>query len=140
MDYIPQVCIIDDGVDYRFLVQQIFSRYLPTYSLSLFSDGRNFLDKLPQLDQLPSLILLDRHMPNLNGHQTLLFLKGHPAYKKIPVVMMSADASIEEINACYEASVNSFLHKSLSFELMKNQMTIVCQYWLEMNLKPVEMA
>lgn len=135
-----QVCIIDDGADYRFLLQEVFKRLLPTYSVSFFSAGQAFLDQLPQLSPLPSLIVLDRHMPGLDGHQTLTWLKNHSVYKKIPVVMMSADARVEEINGCYEAGVNSFLRKSIDFDSMTNQMNLVCQYWLEMNLKPVDVA
>lgn len=136
----PLICIVDDAADYRLILKQLFSRYFPAYSVSFFPDGSDFLDRLAQLDPLPSLILLDRHMPILDGHQTLLRLKRHPIYKKIPVVMMSADASIDEINDCYEACANSILRKSIDFDSMKNQMAIICQYWLEMNLKPVEMA
>lgn len=134
------VCIVDDAADYRLILKQLFNRYFSAYPVSFFTDGRNLLDGLVQLEPLPSLILLDRHMPILDGHQTLLRLKEHPDYKKIPVVMMSADASIEEINGCYEAGVNSFLRKPISFDILKKQLDIVCQYWLEMNLKPVEMA
>jgi len=140
MDFTPQVYLIDDRADYRFLVQQIFSRHLSSYTLSLFSDGRFFLDKLAQLDQLPNLILLDRHMPNLDGHQTLLLLKAHPVYKKIPVVMMSDDASIPEINGCYEGGANSFLRKSITLDSLKDQMSLVCHYWLEHNQRSVEMV
>lgn len=135
----PLVCIVDDGVDYRFLLQHVFNRCFPAYSASFFVDGKNFLDELPGLDQLPSLILLDRHMPNLDGHQTLVLLKAHPLYKKIPVVMMSADASAEEINGCYNSGVNSFLRKPIGFDLLNKQLSIICQYWLELNLKPVDL-
>ena len=136
----PQVCLIDDGADYRFLIQQIFSRYLPAYSVALFSSGRVFLDKLPCLEQPPNLVLLDRHMPILDGHQTLLVLKGDSTYKKIPVVMMSAAASPLEISSCYEAGVNSFLRKSLDFDAMREQMEMICQYWLVSNLKLTEVV
>jgi CheY-like chemotaxis protein len=134
----PQVCLIDDEVDYRFLIQQVFSRYLQAQSVTLFSSGKAFLDKLPYFDQLPNLVLLDRHMPTLDGHQTLVILKGHPTYKRIPVVMMSAQASPFEISSCYEAGVNSFLSKSLNFEAMREQMKMICQYWLVCNLKSTQ--
>ncbi|RZI60012.1 MAG: response regulator [Pseudomonas sp.] len=136
------IYLVDDATDYRFLVQHLFKHHLPAYLLSAFADGNSFLKALAQLSplELPSLILLDRHMPHLDGHQILRRLKEQPSYKKIPVVMMSADASGEEINGCYETGVNSFLRKSMDFESMKNQMTIVCQYWLEVNLKPVDMV
>ena len=140
MTITPLVCIVDDAADYRLILKQLFSRHFAAYSVSFFRDGSDFLDGFPQIAPLPSLILLDRHMPILDGYQTLLRLKGHSVYKKIPVVMMSAKASIEEINECYEAGVNSILRKSLDLDSMKNQMNTVCQYWLEMNLKPVEMV
>lgn len=140
MDLTPQVYLIDDRADYRFLVQQVFSRHLSAYSLSLFSDGRSFLDTLPQVNRLPNLILLDRHMPHLDGHQTLLLLKAHPVYKKIPVVMISDDASVPEIDGCYEGGANSFLRKPIAFDSLKDQMGLICHYWLEHNRKPVEMV
>ncbi len=134
----PLICIVDDTADYGFILKKLLNQSFPTCSASLFTSGQAFLDQLPQLSPLPSLILLDRHMPFLNGHQTLLFLKDHPAYKKIPVVMMSADASADEINGCYEAGVNSFLRKPVDFNSMKKQLEILCQYWLTFNLEPVK--
>lgn len=130
---VPLVCIVDDTADYRFLVQFLFKRHFPQYSLTLFTDGEDLLAALPELNPLPSLILLDRHMPELDGHQTLLRLKGQLTYKKIPVVMMSADATDAEINDCYEAGANSFLRKSIHLDSLKQQLEVVCQYWLEAN-------
>jgi len=134
----PLVCIVDDAADYRTIVQYLFEYHFPGYSVRLFADGKDFLQALPQLNQLPSLILLDRHMPHVDGHQTLVYLKGHPVYKIIPVVMMSADASVDEIKGCYEAGVNSFLAKSLDFDSLRKQLELVCQYWLETSHNPVE--
>ncbi|MFD2569575.1 PleD family two-component system response regulator [Spirosoma soli] len=134
----PLVCIVDDTADYRFLLEELFSHYLPTYSVRFFTDGRDFLNQLPFLSSLPNLVLLDQHMPILDGHETLLFLKEQSRYKKIPVVMMSADASAEEINDCFETGVNSFLRKPTDFTLLKEQLGLTCRYWLEFNLKQVE--
>ena len=136
----PLICIVDDTADYRLIVGQLFGRYFSAYSVAFFADGKDFLEELAQLSQLPSLILLDRHMPGLDGHQTLLILKEHPVYKAIPVVMMSTGSSAGEIKGCYEAGANSFLSKLLDFDSMKNQMQVVCQYWLEMNQNRVKVA
>lgn len=132
------ICVVDDQADFRFLLQQIFYNYLPAYPVYFFDSGYALLDELVDLNAKPSLILLDRHMPHLDGHQTLLRLKGNPIYKKIPVVMMSGDASAIEINGCYEAGVNSFLLKKMNFPLMKEMIEAVCRYWLETNQEPVE--
>ncbi len=126
-------CIVDDAADYRFLLQQVFSRFLPAYPVHFFASGQALLDELPHMAKKPDLILLDRHMPNMDGHQVLVYLKQHPDYQKIPVVMMSADASYVEIDDCYKAGANSFLLKTIDFNLLKQTMSAVCQYWLELN-------
>lgn len=132
------VCVVDDQADFRFLLQQIFYRYLPAYPVYFFDSGYALLDELIDMSPKPSLILLDRHMPQLDGHQALLALKGNSSYKRIPVVMMSGDASEREIKGCYEAGANSFLEKKLDFQDLKAMMEEICRYWLENNQIPIE--
>ncbi|GAB3642692.1 response regulator [Spirosoma arcticum] len=138
MDSYGLLCIVDDDADYRFLVQQVFSRFLSAYPMRLFPSGKALLDELPQMSEQPNLILLDRHMPDLDGHQTLLYLKQQSAYQKIPVVMMSAHASLFEIEDCYKAGVNSFLFKKSGLAPLKDTLSAVCQYWLELNREPLD--
>ncbi|SOD95176.1 response regulator [Spirosoma fluviale] len=136
----PQICIVDDNSEYRLILEKIFKLDFPSYSVSLLADGHALWRTLDRLEQLPDLIILDRHMPDLDGHQLLLELKKHPAYKKIPVVMMSADATGQEINRCYEACANSFLSKPLDLGLLRDQLRLICRYWLEMNQKSTRVA
>ena len=138
MDSYGLLCIVDDDADYRFVVQQVFNRFLSAYSVQFFPGGNALLDELPNMKQKPGLILLDRHMPGLDGHQTLLHLKQHPAYQKIPVVMMSADASSLEIDNCYEVGVNSFLLKKKGLIPLRDALSTLCQYWLELNWEPIK--
>ena len=39
-------CIVDDAADYRFILQQLFKRFLPDYPVRFFADGQAFLDEL----------------------------------------------------------------------------------------------
>lgn len=129
------ICIVDDDPDYRFLVQQLFSRILSAYPVRFFPEGQTFLDQLDQMSHKPDLILLDRHMPKLDGYQTLLVLRQHPGYQTIPVVMMSAHDSWAEIEACFQAGVNAFLVKRYDINLLGQALTSLCQYCLELNQK-----
>lgn len=128
MSAIPLVCVVDDTADYRFLVEAIFKRYLPAYSLRLFVNGQAFLDALPQLIEKPTLVLLDQHMPQLSGYQTLMVLKQQTDYRSIPVVMMSADASHSEISSFYQAGATSYLPKPMDFNELKDTLLTACQY------------
>ncbi len=76
-------------------------------------------------------------MPTLNGYQTLLALKQQPAYRTIPIVMMSTEASPEEVSLYYQAGGNSFLVKPMDIDALAEMMRSVCTYWLEINRNPV---
>jgi CheY-like chemotaxis protein len=125
---INQVYLVDDTADYRFLVESIFNRYLQTYSLHLFENGQAFLDALPQLGEKPDLIILDQHMPQMSGYETLVILKLKTDYHSIPVVMMSANASHSEISSFYQAGATSYLAKPMNFDALKETLRGVCQH------------
>ena len=109
------------------------SSLVPGTSFACLQAVNLFPDALPQMSQPPSLIILDRHMPDLDGHQTLEILKQHLSYKRIPVIMMSAHASSSEINNCYESGANSFILKRLDPASLQESLSTICQYWLELN-------
>lgn len=136
------VYVVDDGVDYRFLVEHVFTRFLPQYTVGLFPGGESLLDHLQTSPVRPALILLDLHMPGLNGLQTLARLKQDPpadgpatagAVRSIPVVIMTSSCSAQDIRACYEAGANSCLAKPVGLEAMRQRLALVCQYWVDTN-------
>jgi PAS domain S-box-containing protein len=61
----------------------------------------------------PDLILLDVHIPDLSGYEVLERLHGDERTSSIPVVMLSADASHEQIQRFTEAGVRDYLTKPL---------------------------
>lgn len=129
----PLTCVVDDAADYRFLLQQLFERFMPDYPVRFFADGQALLDEFDHVELRPGLVILDRHMPRLDGHQTLLLLRAHPNCGTIPIVMMSADASLQEIEGCYKAGANSFLIKKQNVQDLKRVLNAICQYWLVIN-------
>lgn len=134
MNGVQWVCVVDDKADLRFILKKMFNLSFPQYPIRLFENGRILLDKLPHQDLLPSLILMDYHMPVLDGYQTLCQLKQHPVHQVIPVVMMSAEASKSQIQACYRAGANSFLRKPIDFSAQLDLISQLGQYWLQTNL------
>ncbi|GAB4023966.1 response regulator [Spirosoma koreense] len=125
------VYVVDDQPDLRFIIQKIFALSFPDYQVYLFEHGQALLNGLAQTALRPTLILMDRHMPVLDGYQTLLQIKQNPAYQAIPVVIMSADADSSEIRALYMAGANSFVRKQIEFGAQMEMITQVGKYWLE---------
>ncbi len=137
MKPVPLVCIVDDRADYRLLLQKILSLTCPEHSLSLFTSGEALLEAMTKLVPLPSFVLLDRQIPGIGGYQTLLRLKEHSIYRQIPVIMMSAQTSEQDLKACYQAGANSFVRKPLDVDGLAHQLRAICQYWFTVNQFPL---
>jgi PAS domain S-box-containing protein len=65
----------------------------------------------------PDLILLDVHLPDLPGIDVLAQLQGDERTSDIPVVMLSADASHEQIRRFDEAGARDYLTKPLDLQI-----------------------
>ncbi|MRS65315.1 response regulator [Larkinella terrae] len=128
------IYIVDDHADFRFILKQLFSMAVPRSTTRLFENGQALLDGLNQSDALPVLILMDCHMPVLDGYQTILQLKQSAAYRHIPVVMMSSEADSSEIRNLYRAGANSFIRKPIEFTAQMELVAQLGKYWLDTNL------
>jgi signal transduction histidine kinase/CheY-like chemotaxis protein len=64
--------------------------------------------------QPPSLILLDMHLPDIEGLQLLRMLKDDPTTAPIPVIVVSADAVAARIRAALDAGAERYLTKPVN--------------------------
>jgi signal transduction histidine kinase/ActR/RegA family two-component response regulator len=70
---------------------------------------------------LPQVILLDVHLPDASGLDFLKLAKANPETRHIPVIMISADATPEQIDACLSAGANCYLTKPLQIQALLQQ-------------------
>jgi putative two-component system response regulator len=70
---------------------------------------------------VPDLILLDIEMPEMDGFETLLYLKSSPLYKDIPVIFLTSftDDAIEARG--FELGVVDFISKPFSIPVLLNR-------------------
>ena len=62
----------------------------------------------------PDLILLDMHLPDISGMELLRHFKQDPLIGAVPVVVVSADALTQQIEAAFEAGATHYLTKPVS--------------------------
>jgi CheY-like chemotaxis protein/anti-sigma regulatory factor (Ser/Thr protein kinase) len=70
----------------------------------------------------PDLILLDVHMPDLSGYEVLELLRADATTAAVPVVMLSADASHEQIQRFRDAGARDYLTKPLDLQSFLTQL------------------
>lgn len=68
------------------------------------------------IEYLPDLILCDIRMPELNGFEVLQRLRQNPDTLSIPVVILSARITPEEIAMLDAMPLVSYLHKPFEIE------------------------
>ncbi len=101
------VYIEDNPANIR-LVQLILANR-PSITLLTAIDGLSGLELVHQ--QHPDLVLLDLHLPDIEGAEVLNRLQADPRTKAIPVVILSADANPEQTAKLLEAGARQYLTK-----------------------------
>jgi two-component system, chemotaxis family, response regulator Rcp1 len=64
----------------------------------------------------PDLILLDLNLPRMTGHEVLAEVRGDPALKAIPIVVLSTSNSVEDVSRSYELHANVHVTKPVDFD------------------------
>jgi signal transduction histidine kinase/ActR/RegA family two-component response regulator len=94
---------------------EVVSRYLrsrPNVRLHSVMSGQAGLALAQQ--EVPDLILLDLHLPDMQGGEVLKRLKAEPATAGIPVAVLSAEAAPTVIRSMRESGVVAYLTKPLN--------------------------
>jgi CheY-like chemotaxis protein len=89
-----QILVIDDDPAIRKILRTLLTS--AGYQVVVADDGDTALQVLEGGDPLPDLILLDLMMPQHNGWALLTTLREHPAWQRIPVVVVSAAADADQ--------------------------------------------
>jgi CheY-like chemotaxis protein len=82
---------------------------------------------------LPHLMLLDLHMPKIDGLDVLARIKADPQTRSIPVVIMSSSDQESDMVRSYEHHANSYIVKPVDFKQFMAQVAMLGQYWMRIN-------
>ena len=104
------ILYIEDNLSNLNLVQEIL-RQQPQVELLSAMQGRLGLDLARK--HSPDLILLDVHLPDLDGWDVFSQLQVEEATRKIPVIVLSADATARQIQQFMTAGARDYLTKPL---------------------------
>ena len=114
MSTLPTALIIEDDL-YQ---SEIFSQALTEagYEICSCTTGQQALDKLAQTQERPYLVVLDMHLPDINGKQILHYIRSSTTLKDTKVILATANpqmaATLHEIS-------DLVLIKPISFSQLK---------------------
>lgn len=110
------ILLVDDDADDRFLFSQALASINAPVTLTEAPDGAKALQLLKTAPALPHVIFMDMNMPVMNGLECLKQIKSDPAYRHIPVVMLST-ASHEGMQLQFHLyGAHAFSRKPIQFD------------------------
>jgi len=113
-DLVRRVLVVDDNaVNRRIALAMLVKLGVEAESAA---SGIECLDRLDT--EAFSLVLMDCHMPILDGYETTARLRRRPRGAGIPVVAMTANAGPEERTRCIEAGMNGHLAKPMTLSTL----------------------
>jgi CheY-like chemotaxis protein len=107
---------VDDDPDDLYLIEHAFTRIMPSIVIKQLYDGEELLPNLEKAAKLPRLVLLDLNMQRMNGFETLAELRRNPAYKDLPVIILTTSDAEADRQRSLALGADGFLTKPPSQE------------------------
>ncbi len=76
---------------------------------------------------LPDVILMDINLPDMSGIEAMLILREDPATKHIPIIALSANAMLNDIENGLAAGFSSYLTKPIRISEFMNALTNIVE-------------
>jgi len=113
-----EVLIVDDSSAIRKILVRVLSQTnLPIAQIHEASDGVEAL-RLLESGNI-GLIMSDINMPNMDGLQLLTAVRGNPAWKHLPVIMITTEGSQAKVLEAVELGATGYVRKPFTPEEIK---------------------
>ena len=121
------VLLVEDNKVNQLVVTALFKRLGLT--LHLANNGIEGIEKVEELH--PDLVLMDIHMPEMDGLEATRRLRQNPVYQDLPIIAMSADAFEEQQAEARAAGMNDYTTKPIELE----KLIQLLSYYLEAKME-----
>ncbi len=133
------ILMADDDEDDRLLAREALAEARVSGDFRSVPDGEHLLSYLYQRDQYadpasaprPGLVLLDLNMPRMDGREALRRIRAEPAFRALPVVVMTTSRAAADVVRGYESGANTVITKPVTFDGMVDVMRALGLYWLD---------
>lgn len=108
------ILVVDDDEIMRSALKRILEN--EGYKVLLAVDGLE-LSKILETTRL-DMILLDVNLPWVDGYELCRLIKDHHALKDVPLILVSARKSKQDIQAGFDAGCNDYVTKPFDIDYM----------------------
>ncbi len=117
------VLLVDDDARNIFALSSVLERRgMNVLTATTGKEAIQLLDSTPEI----AMVLMDIMMPEMDGYQTMQAIRTNSAYRRLPIVALTAKAMKGDREKCLEAGASDYLAKPVNTE----QLLSVLRMWL----------
>ena len=137
-----QILLVEDNRGDAWLVRETLRQHVPSCQLSVVEDGEQALTFLRQEGAYtaaprPDLLLLDLHLPKLDGRVVLRTLRASPEWKTLPVMILTGCLQDADHQEAVALGVVRCLQKPVHFKEYLALGEDIATWWQWRGLVPV---
>jgi HAMP domain-containing protein/CheY-like chemotaxis protein/signal transduction histidine kinase len=117
------VLLVDDDARNIFALSSVLERRgMHVLTATTGKEAIDIVEKTPDL----AIVLMDIMMPEMDGYETMGVIRQNPAYRRLPIISLTAKAMKGDREKCLEAGASDYLAKPVNTE----QLLSALRMWL----------
>jgi CheY-like chemotaxis protein len=143
MTDVPAILIAEDNPNDVELTIEALEQHNLANRVTVAHDGVEALEYLrregaftQRLPGDPAVVLLDIKMPRKDGLEVLREIRGDPALKRIPVVILTSSREEQDLITSYDLGVNAYVVKPVDFASFIEAVKELGMFWALINERP----
>jgi two-component system response regulator len=133
-----EILVVDDSDNDAALTLDSLRNAAPDVTLLRLTDGEQALHFLCATDGfagrpigLPKLVLLDLHMPGIDGIEVVQALRARPEMQELSVVLWTSSSNPLSIERALQAGASAYRIKPSSLDAYRAEINLIAQRWLQ---------
>jgi len=115
--------LVDDDARNIFALSSVLERHgMRVLTATTGREAIALVESTPDL----AIVLMDIMMPEMDGYQTMEVIRQKPAFRRLPIIALTAKAMKGDREKCLEAGASDYLAKPVNTE----QLLAALRLWL----------
>jgi len=125
------IILIEDDVDDKEILQEIFRKLDYENEIVFFEDGIKALEYLENASAAPFLIISDINLPKISGIELRDRLRSSEDVKLqcVPILFFTNDVAQHTVIDAYCKSVQGFFKKPATYYQFEHTIKVIIEYW-----------
>tara|TARA_B110001454_G_scaffold212626_1_gene229639 strand:- start:193 stop:600 length:408 start_codon:yes stop_codon:yes gene_type:complete len=123
------ILLIDDDENERIRFRKVCKDINFPCTVVEAISGEQAISYLNRFENTVNIIILDLHLPKMNGLHFLEKLKLNIKFINTPIIIMSNSEDYADLGKCYDYGVSGFFTKPSDFTTYSKKVKSVLRYW-----------